>query len=56
MQCAWNQTQVRNGQQVTGYWEIDVRSAGTYVFEVRRWPREADAALRAWPTQPHRPP
>lgn len=45
MQCAWNQTQVRGGQASHGYWEIDVRSAGTYEFEFRRWPREAGHAL-----------
>jgi hypothetical protein len=47
MQCAWNQTQVRNGSVVTGYWEVDIRSAGTYEFEFRRWPREAGHALTA---------
>lgn len=45
MSCAWNQVQVRNGVVSTGYWEIDVRSPGTYEFELRRWPREAGYPL-----------
>jgi len=45
MHCAWNQVHVRSGTVCTGYWEVDVRSAGTYEFELRRWPREAGYAL-----------
>ena len=45
MQCAWNQVHVRRGTACSGYWEVDVRSAGTYEFELRRWPREAGYAL-----------
>ena len=44
-QGAWNQSQVRKGVVVAGYWEIDVRQAGCYAFEMRRWPREAGYAL-----------
>lgn len=44
-QCAWNQSQVRKGFAVAGYWEIDVRQTGRYRFEMRRWPREAGHAL-----------
>lgn len=43
--CAWNQVHVRRGSVCTGYWEVNVRSAGTYVFEMRRWPREAGYPL-----------
>ncbi len=44
-ECAWNHGQVRTGVVVSGYWEIDVRKAGRYEFELRRWPREAGHAL-----------
>lgn len=44
-QVAWNQKEVRAGLIVSGYWEIDVRRAGRYRFELRRWPREAGHAL-----------
>jgi len=46
-QAAWNHYMVRRGIVVSGYWEVDVRRAGTYEFELRRWPREAGHALRA---------
>ena len=41
----WNQAQVRQGVEHNGYWEIEVARAGTYDFELRRWPREADLGL-----------
>ena len=44
-QVAWNHGEVRRGLVVSGYWEIDVRKAGRYQFECRRWPREAGHAL-----------
>jgi len=44
-QAVWNQGQVRKGQIVSGYWEIDVRRAGRYRFELRRWPRESGHPL-----------
>lgn len=42
---AWNQGEVRRAHLVSGYWEIDVKAAGRYRFEFRRWPREAGHAL-----------
>jgi arylsulfatase A-like enzyme len=45
--CVWNQAQVRQGPEHTGYWEIDIVRSGTYRFELRRWPREADLPARA---------
>ncbi len=36
---AWNQGHVRRGLAVSGYWAVDVRSAGTYTIELRRWAR-----------------
>jgi arylsulfatase A-like enzyme len=45
--CVWNQSQVRQGLALNGYWELDVSRAGRYRFELRRWPREANLALGA---------
>ena len=44
---AWNQRQVREGHVAGGYWAIDVRRAGRYRIELRRWPEEAGYALDA---------
>ncbi len=38
-------SQVRNGAQLNGYWDIDVSNAGEYSIELRRWPREADLEI-----------
>jgi arylsulfatase A-like enzyme len=43
----WNQRQVREGLAVSGYWEIDVRHAGRYRLELRRWPEETARAVTA---------
>jgi arylsulfatase A-like enzyme len=40
--CVWNQAQVRQGLEWNGHWEVDVAYPGTYRFELRRWPREAN--------------
>ena len=45
--CAWNQGHIRRGHECNGYWEVHVERAGTYEFELRRWPREAGHAVRA---------
>jgi hypothetical protein len=37
--------QVRRGVATNGAWNVIVDRAGDYEFELRRWPREADAAL-----------
>ena len=42
---AWNQRQVREGHVAGGYWAIDVRRAGRYRVELRRWPEDAGYAL-----------
>lgn len=39
--------QVREGLRRNGVWHVVVDRAGEYTFELRRWPREADAAIRA---------
>ena len=51
--CEWldvfidQQIQVRRADRKNGWWELQVDQPGTYEFELRRWPREADAALSA---------
>ncbi len=39
------QGQILRGQQKSGYWLIDVASAGEYDIELRRWPKEADGTI-----------
>jgi len=41
----WNQTQIRLGQEINGYWALDVKESGSYTFELRRWPREANTPI-----------
>ncbi|MCB1228477.1 MAG: sulfatase-like hydrolase/transferase, partial [Verrucomicrobiales bacterium] len=49
--CEWldvfvdQQQQVRRADRKNGWWEIEVAQEGTYEFELRRWPREADLPL-----------
>ncbi|MBM4001517.1 MAG: arylsulfatase [Planctomycetes bacterium] len=51
--CDWwdvfidQQAQVRRGDRKNGDWQVEVDRAGVYEIELRRWPREADLALRA---------
>jgi hypothetical protein len=42
-----NARDVRTGKNTNGPWHILVEKDGTYQFSLRRWPVEADAALRA---------
>ena len=37
--------EVKNGNEKNGYWLLDVEEAGTYEFELRRWPKELDRTL-----------
>lgn len=46
----WNHGAVAAGSNAAGDWRIRAARAGTYRFEVRRWPREADAPLAGTPT------
>jgi hypothetical protein len=41
------QREVREGRQRNAPWGIQSRREGSYVFELRRWPKEADAAISA---------
>lgn len=46
----WNQSHIRsamNGAQNTGFWNVNVVEAGTYHFELRRWPAEIDRPINA---------
>ena len=46
----WNQRHIRNAEKKpsnTGFWAVDVKSAGEYSVELRRWPKEADRAIIA---------
>ena len=50
--CEWRdvfvdqQRQVRIGERKNSYWHLEVERAGTYRFELRRWPRESGLGLR----------
>lgn len=47
----WNQAHVRNGEDrpgYQGYWAVKIVEDGEYEIELRRWPKEADAALGAF--------
>ena len=43
----YNQQHIRNAMVANGFWDLEVEQAGTYRVELRRWPRELDAALDA---------
>ncbi len=45
----WNHVEVADGLTALGDWIIRAAGTGTYRFEVRRWPREADAELAGVP-------
>jgi arylsulfatase A-like enzyme len=51
--CPWNQAAVASGAAVFGRWPVRFAEAGTYLVEVRRWPREADAPLAGVPASGH---
>ena len=44
----WNQSAVRRAKTTprgTGFWNIEVETAGKYRIELRRWPKEANAGV-----------
>ncbi|MDF1812915.1 MAG: arylsulfatase [Verrucomicrobiales bacterium] len=49
--CEWldvfidQQQQIRRADLKNSWWEIDVAEAGTYEFELRRWPKETGLGL-----------
>ena len=46
----WHHARVAGAQPDNGDWRIRAARSGTYHFEVRRWPREADAPIAGIPT------
>ncbi|HAR64855.1 MAG TPA: N-acetylgalactosamine-4-sulfatase [Lentisphaeria bacterium] len=42
----WDQSQVRQGGQAHGWWDVMVEAAGEYEFDLRRWPDEAGHRVR----------
>ncbi|MDN5213198.1 arylsulfatase [Fulvivirgaceae bacterium BMA12] len=45
----WNHAQVAAGSPHAGAWQIAAAKDGVYRFEIRRWPREANAHIRGIP-------
>ncbi len=45
--CPWHQNHVRRGLPLHGEWKVDVVEAGTYEFELRRWPAHVDESIEA---------
>ncbi|MHC4666309.1 MAG: arylsulfatase [Planctomycetota bacterium] len=43
----WNQEQIRQGQKHNSYWVVEVARDAEYEIELRRWPKEAEAAITA---------
>ncbi len=41
----WNQTHIRNGLLVNGYWTVEIERRGTYNFGLRRWPVELNQPI-----------
>ncbi|MGF1581943.1 MAG: arylsulfatase [Gemmataceae bacterium] len=44
-QVPWNQRHIQKGQTANGYWTVEFAKAGTYEFELRRWPRSLNKAI-----------
>lgn len=45
----WNHMSTSQGRKFSGDWHIRTEKAGTYQFEVRRWPREANGPIAGIP-------
>ncbi|MFC7335666.1 arylsulfatase [Haloferula chungangensis] len=44
----YDQDHIRQGVKISdAYWPVEVEKAGRYRIELRRWPKEADTAIRA---------
>jgi hypothetical protein len=41
----WNHDQIRQAQERNSFWAVEVARDGEYEIELRRWPKEADAAI-----------
>ena len=42
-----SQRAIRRGDHMIGKWHIEIEEPGDYIFEMRRWPLEAEAAIVA---------
>jgi arylsulfatase A-like enzyme len=42
-----NQAGVRDGEQNSGFWAVEIARDGEYEFSLRRWPAEVDAPINA---------
>jgi arylsulfatase B len=45
--ATWDQSHVRAGANNSGFWPIEAAAAGTYRFQVRRWPKEVNRPITA---------
>jgi hypothetical protein len=45
----WNHAATSGGAPLSGSWHIEAAKAGTYRFEIRRWPKEVDAPITGIP-------
>ncbi len=43
----WDQSHIRCAAAGSGFWPIEIETAGRYQFEIRRWPREIDHPITA---------
>ena len=46
-QSVWNHRQVNRGMVGNGRWALNVTRAGTYSFELRRWPAHLEEPIEA---------
>lgn len=46
----WHHGHILEALPANGYWTVEVTVGGTYMVELRRWPREADAPIDGVPT------
>jgi hypothetical protein len=44
-QNIYHQYSIRGGVSSHGHWQAEILQAGDYLFEMRRWPREAEASI-----------
>ena len=42
----WNQTHILAGLEANGFWPVEIARDGRYRFALRRWPKEANQAIR----------
>jgi len=45
----WNQTSIRSGAALNGYWSVEIRQSGTYEISLRRWPQSTGLPIRGAP-------